>query len=122
MCASRAHPIIPQPFSRECPPCVRHKLDLAIEEKIFVSNDLEDLRAESLRTEQGLRSYIEVTLFAPTALYSITVGCCGSVLAYLQVVLAYVEVMLAYLYILLAYLQVISHALHPPLRGVYRIL
>lgn len=38
----------------------RHKLDLAIEEKIFVSNDLEDLRAESLRTEQELRSYIEV--------------------------------------------------------------
>lgn len=43
-------------------PCVRHKLDLAIEEKIFISNDLEDLRAESLRTEQGLRSYIEVRL------------------------------------------------------------
>ena len=40
----------------------RHKLDLAIEEKIFVTNDLEDLREESLRTEQGLRSYIEVRL------------------------------------------------------------
>lgn len=38
----------------------RHKLDLAIEEKIFVSNDLEDLRAETLRTEQNLRSDIEV--------------------------------------------------------------
>lgn len=38
----------------------RHKLDLAIEEKIFVSNDLEDLRAEALRTEQNLRSDIEV--------------------------------------------------------------
>lgn len=63
VCASRAHPIITQPFPRECPPSVRHKLDLAIEEKIFVSNDLEDLRAESLRTEQGLRSYIEVTFF-----------------------------------------------------------
>lgn len=43
-------------------PLFRHKLDLAIEEKIFVSNDLEDLRAESLRTEQGLRAYIEVRL------------------------------------------------------------
>lgn len=38
----------------------RHKLDLSIEEKIFVSNDLEDLRAETLRTEQALRSEIEV--------------------------------------------------------------
>lgn len=38
----------------------RHKLDLAIEEKIFVSNDLEDLRAETLRTEQNLRSDIDV--------------------------------------------------------------
>eukprot|EP00752_Nemacystus_decipiens_P005084 g4614.t1 len=37
----------------------RHKLDLAIEEKIFVSNDLEDLRAETLRTEQKLRSDID---------------------------------------------------------------
>ncbi|CAB1109002.1 unnamed protein product [Ectocarpus sp. CCAP 1310/34] len=37
----------------------RHKLDLAIEEKIFVSNDLEDLRAESLRTERQLRSDVD---------------------------------------------------------------
>ena len=39
----------------------RHKLDLAIEEKIFVSNDLEDLRAETLRTERKLRSDIDVS-------------------------------------------------------------
>lgn len=38
----------------------RHKLDLAIEEKIFASNDLEDLRAETLRTERELRSNVEV--------------------------------------------------------------
>ncbi|CAM9661981.1 unnamed protein product, partial [Ectocarpus sp. 8 AP-2014] len=37
----------------------RHKLDLAIEEKIFVSNDLEDLRADTLRTERQLRSDVD---------------------------------------------------------------
>ncbi|CAM9141055.1 unnamed protein product, partial [Hapterophycus canaliculatus] len=36
----------------------RHKLDLAIEEKIFVSNDLEDFRVDALRTERELRSTI----------------------------------------------------------------
>ena len=46
----------------------RHKLDLAIEEKIFVSNDLEDLRAETLRTERRLRAEIEV-LSPHTALF-----------------------------------------------------
>ncbi len=44
-----------------CRPLRRHKLDLAIEEKIFVSNDLEDLRAETLRTEQKLRSDVDVS-------------------------------------------------------------
>lgn len=65
VCVCHAHPTLPFPANA---PCVRHKLDLAIEEKIFISNDLEDLRAESLRTEQGLRSYIEVKLLLWTAL------------------------------------------------------
>lgn len=46
----------------------RHKLDLAIEEKIFISDDLEDLREETLRTEQRLRTEVEV-LSPHTALF-----------------------------------------------------
>ncbi|CAM9342087.1 unnamed protein product, partial [Discosporangium mesarthrocarpum] len=38
---------------------LRHKLDLAIEERIFVANDLEDLRVDSAMTEQSLRVEVQ---------------------------------------------------------------